>query len=156
MHPYPHRYTATAVAESTGRVTVSSRGCRVSRPTLLRNSEAPAGLVAGDSSLRSRRGLFHPDVPRRRPRGALRVQELECRVEGVLERVGSNSQFTRYTTIARLGVPPAADPAKARRLLEQAEQGCLIANSLRGTRALEIEIVAAEIGSTARETAQID
>ena len=83
-------------------------------------------------------------------------QELECRVEGVLERVAGNSQFTQYTTIARLGVLPGADPEKARRLLEQAERGCLIANSLRGARTLEIEIVPAEIGSAVRETAQID
>ena len=65
---------------------------------------------------------------------------LECRVEGVLERVGRTSQFTRYTTFAKLTVPEGADSAKARELLERAEQGCLIANSLRGSRALEVEI----------------
>jgi len=65
---------------------------------------------------------------------------LECRVEGVLERVGRTSQFTRYTTFAKLTVPEGADSAKARELLERAEQGCLIANSLRGSRALEAEI----------------
>ena len=65
---------------------------------------------------------------------------LECRVEGVLERVGRTPQFTRYTTFAKLTVPEGADSAKARELLERAEQGCLIANSLRGSRALEVEI----------------
>lgn len=83
-------------------------------------------------------------------------RELECRVEGVLERVEGSSQFTRYATIARLGIPAGADPQKARRLLEQAEHGCLIANSLRGARTLESEVVTAEIGATAPEAAQID
>jgi organic hydroperoxide reductase OsmC/OhrA len=75
---------------------------------------------------------------------------LECRVEGVLERVGGVSQFTRYTTLARLTVPEGADTAKARELLERAEHGCLIANSVRGSRALETQIsVASPAGAAA-------
>lgn len=65
---------------------------------------------------------------------------LECRVEGVLERVGRTSQFTRYTTFAKLAVPDGADTKRARELLERAEQGCLIANSVNGSRALETQI----------------
>jgi organic hydroperoxide reductase OsmC/OhrA len=37
-------------------------------------------------------------------------------------------------------VPPDADVAKARKLLEQAEHGCLISNSLRGARTLEAQV----------------
>jgi organic hydroperoxide reductase OsmC/OhrA len=70
--------------------------------------------------------------------------QLECRVEGVLERVAQRSEFTRYTTIATLTVPAGVDTAKAHQLLERAERGCLIANSLRGERVLEAEIIAAE------------
>jgi organic hydroperoxide reductase OsmC/OhrA len=66
---------------------------------------------------------------------------LECRVEGVLERVAQRSEFTRYTTIATLTVPAGADSAKAHQLLERAERGCLIANSVRGARVLEAEII---------------
>jgi len=69
--------------------------------------------------------------------------QLECRVEGVLERVERVSQFTRYSTFAKLTVPPGADIAKARVLLEQAEHGCLISNSLRGARALDSQVVEA-------------
>lgn len=86
----------------------------------------------------------------------LEWRDLRCEVEGVLERVAGTSQFTRYTTLARLAVPPSADAERARRLLEQAEHGCLIANSLRGTRALEIEVISVEIGSTTEEKVQID
>lgn len=69
---------------------------------------------------------------------------LECRVEGVLERVEGNSQFTRYTTFANLGVPAGTNLTTARALLERAEHGCLIANSLRGSRTLEPQIVVAD------------
>jgi organic hydroperoxide reductase OsmC/OhrA len=69
-------------------------------------------------------------------------QQLECRAEGVLERVGQNSQFTQHKIFARLSIPSGGNVARARELLERAEQGCLIANSLRGTRTLEMEVLA--------------
>lgn len=61
-------------------------------------------------------------------------------MEGVLERVDRASQFTRFATFAKLVVPVGTDTSKARELLERVEHGCLIANSLRGSRALEAEI----------------
>lgn len=150
MHPYPHRYRATASADSAGRVTVGS-------PGLSSLETAPPPEFGGPDGLWSPETLLCAAVAdcfiltfRAVARAArFEWQELECHVEGVLERIAGNSQFTRYTTIARLGVPTGTDPAKARRLLQQAEQGCLIANSLRGARALEIEVVTAEIGATA-------
>jgi organic hydroperoxide reductase OsmC/OhrA len=67
--------------------------------------------------------------------------KLECDVEGTLERATGGSQFTRFGTAATLTVPPGTDPDKARSLLERAEHGCLIANSLKGTRTLEARVV---------------
>jgi len=78
--------------------------------------------------------------------------DLQCRVEGVLERVNQTSQFTRYTTFAKLRVPAGADAAKARKLLERAEQGCLIGNSLRGSRALQVEVEVGEPGTSTLRT----
>lgn len=82
-------------------------------------------------------------------RGAARAahfdwSSLECRVEGVLEHVGDTTQFTRFVTTARLTIPPGADSGKARRLLNRAEHGCLIANSLRGLQTLSAEVVVAD------------
>lgn len=157
MQPYPHRYTVTAAAEPTGRVTVSSCGL----PSLETFPPPEFGGPGGSWSPETLLCAAVVDCFILTFRAVARLarfewRQLECRVEGVLERVASNTQFTRYTTIARLEIPPGADPAKARRLLEQAEHGCLIANSLQGTRALEAEIVTAEVTSTAREATQID
>jgi organic hydroperoxide reductase OsmC/OhrA len=69
--------------------------------------------------------------------------ELECRVEGTLERVESRPQFTRYASFAKLTVPKGSDAATARSLLERAEQGCLISNSLNGARTLEVTVIEA-------------
>lgn len=67
----------------------------------------------------------------------LEWQRLECRVEGALERVERAPQFVRFTTFATLTVPASTGIARAHDVLERAEQGCLIANSLRGLRALD-------------------
>jgi organic hydroperoxide reductase OsmC/OhrA len=42
-----------------------------------------------------------------------------------------------------LTVPPGTDAAKAKELLERSERGCLVANSLKGERSLQITIVEA-------------
>jgi organic hydroperoxide reductase OsmC/OhrA len=70
----------------------------------------------------------------------LEWRNLECQVEGVLERVDGITQFSGFSTRATLTLPPGADKAKAQLLLEKAERGCLIANSLRGTRSLTADI----------------
>jgi organic hydroperoxide reductase OsmC/OhrA len=67
--------------------------------------------------------------------------KLECRVEGTLERAEGGSQFTRYVTFATLTVSEGSDLAKARALLDRAGHSCLISNSLRGSRSLEVEVI---------------
>jgi len=69
---------------------------------------------------------------------------VQCRVEGVLDRVERVSQFVRYTTFAKLTVRGGSDLEKARDLLARAERGCLITNSLRGSHVLDIEIVVSD------------
>jgi organic hydroperoxide reductase OsmC/OhrA len=67
-------------------------------------------------------------------------ETLEVHVEGTLERVSGITQFTRYMTRAVLAVKPNTDHQKAKELLERAEKVCLISNSLRGERLLEITV----------------
>jgi organic hydroperoxide reductase OsmC/OhrA len=68
-------------------------------------------------------------------------REASADVEGLLERFEGNSRFTQVRTRVRLVVPPGADAARARLLMEKAEKGCLISNSLTAARHLECEIV---------------
>jgi organic hydroperoxide reductase OsmC/OhrA len=65
---------------------------------------------------------------------------LECAVEGVLERPDRNSLFTGFNLVATLKVPPGSDLAKGRALLEKAEHGCLVSNSLSGTKQLVAKV----------------
>ena len=49
-------------------------------------------------------------------------------------------KFTQFTTRASLKVPPGTDVDRAKRMLERAEQTCLIANSLSAERHLEASV----------------
>jgi organic hydroperoxide reductase OsmC/OhrA len=74
---------------------------------------------------------------------------LSCEVAGTLDRVDGVTRFTSFDIGAHLVLPAEGDPEKARRLLEKAERGCLIANSLNGEIRLAIEIEqAAMVGAS--------
>ena len=142
MHPYPHRYRAAATGYPAGSVMVAS-------PQLPDIETAPPPEFDGPGGTWSPETLLCAAVAdcfiltfRAVSRAAkFDWLTLQCRVEGTLQRVAGQSQFTDFVTHARLSVPVAADAAKARALLERAEHGCLVANSLRGTRTLETEVL---------------
>ena len=139
--PYPHTYAASAKGSPAGVVVVSS-------PQLDTVSTAPPKEFGGPgdrwspetqllASLAECFGLTLRAVARA---SGLRWLGIECRVEGVLERIEGVTQFSRFVTHVRLAIPADTDEAAARQVLERAEHGCLIANSLRGERRLEAEI----------------
>jgi len=68
---------------------------------------------------------------------------LESRTEGTLDRIEGKMRFTRFDTHAKLLVPGGADIERAKKLLEKAEQTCLVANSLNAERHLTLEVLSA-------------
>lgn len=78
---------------------------------------------------------------------------LACDATGTLDRVDGALQFTRFDLVAHLVVPPGADAARARLLLDKAERNCLISRSVKATMVLEatVEMAQAEPGSVAVE-----
>ena len=65
---------------------------------------------------------------------------LDVRASGTLDRVERTTRFTRIDVRAALRVPAGVDAARAQRLLERAEQICLISNSLACPRHLEATV----------------
>jgi organic hydroperoxide reductase OsmC/OhrA len=141
MHPYPHLYQASATGSAAGDVIVAS-------PQLPQIVTAPPPQFDGPAGLWSPETLLCAAVANcfvltfRAVSRVARLEwlELDCRVEGTLERIENQAQFTRFATTAVLTVPAGVDAAKARALLERAEHGCLVSNSLRGTRSLQTEV----------------
>lgn len=142
MQPLPHLYSVAASGPISGALTLSAAGV----PSLLsaapREFDGPGDqwspeqlLVAAVAScfiltFRAVARASHLDWAR-----------LECTVEGALERVEGVTQFSNVVTHAKLTVPAGSTTANCIRILEKAEHGCLVANSLRSKRELKAEVV---------------
>ena len=61
---------------------------------------------------------------------ALQWTNLVCQVEGVLDRQEHATRFTEIVVKATLHVPGGVAGDRAARILEKAEQTCLVTNSL--------------------------
>jgi organic hydroperoxide reductase OsmC/OhrA len=144
MHPYPHTYHVSANGQAVGDVVVTSPSLPELKTAPPPEFDGPGGVwspetllcgAVADCFILTLRGLSR----------AARFEwlDLECRVEGTLERQGGSTQFTRYVTVAKLTVAEGADVAKAHSLLERTERTCLVSNSLRGERTLQAEIITA-------------
>lgn len=146
MDPYPHTYFASATAQSARSVTVNSPQLPSLETAAPPEFDGPGGVWSPETLLCASVADCFILTFRAVARAArFSWLQLECRIEGVLERVDQTSQFTRFTMFTKLTVRVVSDVVKARELLERTEHGCLIANSLRGTRTLEVEVVTAEV-----------
>ncbi|MFK7890097.1 MAG: OsmC family protein [Granulosicoccus sp.] len=141
MQQMPHHYAVTARAEPEGVVPLESAG-------LQPLDTAPPAEFGGPGDLWSPENLLVAAVAdcylltfRAIARASrLEWHSLECQVTGTLDRVDKMASFTQFDIKAQLKAPPGTDEAKARRLLEKAEKGCLISNSLKAEMKLEIEL----------------
>ncbi|MCP5143710.1 MAG: OsmC family protein [Gammaproteobacteria bacterium] len=143
MQDFPHHYQATATAAEEGDVPLASAGLpeiasappvefggpgnRWSPETLLVAAVADCFVLSFRAIARASR---------------LTWLGLQCDVTGTLERVERVTRFTRFEVNVRLTVPPGTDRERALKLLEKAEQTCLITNSLSATTHLQAEVTA--------------
>jgi len=65
---------------------------------------------------------------------------LDCAAVGTLDKVERVTQFTRFDVKAELMVSGGTDEKKAYRLLEKAEQHCLITNSMKAPTTLDATV----------------
>lgn len=144
MHPYPHHYQASARASAEGMVEVQSPGLPTMPSASPPEFDGPGGVWSPETLLMASLADCFLLTFRAIARASkLEWRSLECAVEGVLERTPTGPWFTGFTTRARLEIGPGVDAARATLLLEKAEKGCLIANSVKGERHLECEVVTA-------------
>ena len=149
MRPYPHTYVVEASARPAGDLAVSSGqlphltaaapaefdgpGDRWSPETLLCASVANCFVLTFRAYARASK---------------LEWTGLKCRTQAVLENAGGVPQFTRFVTHATLEISAGTDAANARKLLQKAEDRCLVANSLKGERHLDAIIEPANDASS--------
>ena len=141
MAEFPHHYEVTASGAPQGPVAVSSPGLdsletappaqfggpgdRWSPETLLVGAMADCFVLTFRAIARASKAPW---------------VSLRCEVEGTLDRVERVTRFTGFVVRASLRLPAGADAEQGRRLLERAEHGCLITNSLKGESRLEATV----------------
>ncbi|MHB1869577.1 MAG: OsmC family protein [Steroidobacteraceae bacterium] len=149
VEPYPHRYTAEASGGFSGGVVLATPGAAAFTSTPARQFGGPGDAWSPEALLVAALADCFIFTFRAVSGAALfGWLQLECRAEGLLEKRERLAQFTRVSLQVRLTLAPGADAARARRLLRQADRTCLIANSLKAERSLEIDIVHAASGAS--------
>jgi len=144
MHPFPHHYRVRIGIAPEGEVRLDSDGLAQIRSLPPPEWGGPGGYWAPETLLLAAAGdcmmlTFRAIAKASR----FEWRELSADVEGTLDRVDGNSRFTKITTRVRLVVPPGADAERAKRLLQKAEHGCPVSNSLSAEKHIEAEIVEA-------------
>jgi organic hydroperoxide reductase OsmC/OhrA len=147
MQEFPHHYAVTAAADTESDVTLESGGL----PAL---PSAPPTEFGGPGNRWSPETLLVAAVVdcfvltfRAIARASkLPWASLTCEATGTLDRVERVTQFTELHIRARLRVPAGANEEQAQRLLQRAEQTCLVTNSLKATSHLEasVEVIATQ------------
>jgi len=142
MHPLPHRYPVGVAGTMAGPLTVSASGL----PGMICDAPSEFG---GPGDRWSPESLFVAALAScfiltfRAVARASKIEwaRLECSTTGTLERIDGVTRFSRVATLATLSVRSGADTILCERALEKAERECLVANSLRAHRELQIQIV---------------
>jgi peroxiredoxin-like protein len=141
MDAYPHHYKVQAAAKTEGSVALASERL----PILL---SAPPPQFGGPGDQWSPEMLLVAaavDCLILTFRAIARASKLpwlslDCDAEGVLDRVEGVIRFTEIRTNARLVIPAGGDAERARRLLEKAENTCLITCSLKAEPKLTTDV----------------
>lgn len=142
MHPFPHHYRVRVGIAPEGEVSLDSEGLAQIRSLPPPEFGGPGGYWSPETLLTAAVGNCVLLTFRAIARASrFEWREASAEVEGVLERIEGNSRFTQMHVRVRLVVPPGADAARARMLMEKAEKGCLISNSLTAVKHLECEVV---------------
>ena len=143
MQAYPHHYVVAAEAETESNVQITSEG-------VVAIESAPPVEFDGPGDVWSPEDLLVASVADcliLTFRAIARANKLEwtsLKVEttGVLDKVDRVTRFTEFQTKATLNVPAGTDVAKCERLLNRAEQGCLVTSSLIAENHLDVEVIA--------------
>ena len=141
MQDYPHLYKASAQGGSEGIIDTGSPGL-VSIPAM------PPAEFGGPGDKWSPETMLVASVANcfiLTFRAVARASKfdwnsLTVEVDGVLDRIERQTQFTEFHIDVTLYLPSGADAQKGHRLCEKSEQICLVTNSLTGKKILNVSV----------------
>lgn len=142
MQDYPHKYTVKSIGANSGTVVLSSAGI----PTL---DTAPPPEFDGPGNVWSPETLLTGAVADCYILSFRAVSQarkfdwinLECDVDGILDKPERRPFFTQLIIKVKLTLAAGSDVVEAEKLLQKSKDICLITNSMKAEKVLEIEIV---------------
>lgn len=144
MQDLPHHYAVSASASAAGTVALETDGVEELASQAPAEFGGPGGYWSPESLLVAAvADCFVLSFRAIARASRLDWNALSCNVVGTLDRVERVMQFTDFAISAELAVPAGTDVDKAKRLLDKAEQACLITNSLKAESHLEASVSAA-------------
>jgi peroxiredoxin-like protein len=142
MHPLPHHYLVTAAVRPNGDIPLAAEGVRVIESAPPKEFGGPGNQWSPEQLLTAAvADCFVLSFRAIAAASKFRWLSLEASTRGTLDKDQGALRFTRFDTHAKLHVPAGTDLERAKRLLEKAENLCLVSNSLTGERHLSIETV---------------
>ncbi len=141
MHAFPHRYVVNSTASPSGTVALGAEGLAGIESAPPKEFDGPGNLWSPESLLTAAvNDCFVLGFRAIAAASKFQWTSLQASTEGTLDRIDGKMRFTKFVTRATLQVPAGADAERARKLMEKAEQVCLIANSLSAERHLEADV----------------
>ncbi len=131
MQAFPHHYTVAASAGPQGDVRLSGENLDPIRSAPPPEFGGPGDRWSPESLLVAAvADCFMLTFRAIATASKFSWTSLACDVTGTLDRVDGTMKFTRFELRAKLTAESGADEGRAKKLLQKAEQGCLITNSL--------------------------
>ena len=142
MEPFPHHYTVTASGDKAdGHITVTASDL----PDLTTNAPSefggPGNQWSPESLLMAAvADCFILTFRAIAQESRLQWDQIQCQATGTLDRIDRKPQFTNIQL--HITITPQGDTSEERvqRILEKAEEGCLITNSLSATVSMTSDI----------------
>ncbi len=129
MHPLPHIYPVTATANPESSVTLTAPGVAAIKSAGPIEFGGPGDLWSPESLLSaSVADCFVLSFRAIARASRFEWLDLDCHVDGVLDRVEGKTRFTDFTVTARLTIRRDDDRRKAEKLVQKAEAVCLISS----------------------------
>jgi len=145
MLALPHHYFATSTATPQAHIRLNSHGLNELTSEPPREFGGPGDLWSPETLLMAAvADCFVLTFRATAAANHLDWAHMECTAQGTLDRVDGVVRFTDIHLRVDLTLTDVSDIERARRLLDKAEKGCLISNSLKCPRALEVELDAVE------------
>ena len=141
MHAFPHLYQVESTASPAGNVALAADGLPGIESAPPKEFDGPGNLWSPETLLTAAvNDCFVLGFRAIAAASKFQWTSLASKTEGTLDRVEGKMRFTKFVTHATLSIPAGTDPERAKKLLEKAEQVCLIANSLSAERHLEATV----------------